>query len=63
MILAVKKLLERFMKKNSKRQTKQFNVAKAITKKLIDCYVKWKDCDNSFHRWIDKRDIVQMYII
>ena len=51
------------MKKNSKRQTKQFNVAKAITKKLIDCYVKWKDCDNSFHRWIDKRDIVQMYII
>ena len=43
LISMVKKLLEHFMKKNCKRW------------KL---YVKWKDYDNSFNSWIDKKDLV-----
>ena len=53
-ILIVKKLLERFMKKNCKRQTKQFRVEKVIKRRGDKLYAKWKRCDNSFISWIDK---------
>ena len=58
MILMVKKLLERFMKKNCKRQTKKNLEQKKYLKKGSKLYVKWKGYDNSFNSWIDKKDLV-----
>ena len=58
MILRVMKLLEYFMKKTRKKETKNFTVEKVINKKGNKLYVKWKGYDNSFHSWIDKKDIV-----
>ena len=58
MILRVMKLLEHFMKKTRKKQTKNFTIEKVINKKGNKLYVKWKGFDNSFHSWIDKKDIV-----
>ena len=58
-ILKVKKLLERFTKKNCKNQIKkEFRVKKVIKRKCDKLYVKWKSYDNSFKSWIDKKDIV-----
>ena len=56
LILTVKKLLERFMKKNCKEQIKkEFRVVKTIKRKGYQLYVKWKSYDNSFNSWIDKK--------
>ena len=45
-----KKLLERFTKKNCKRQIKQFRVEKVINNKSIGY-------KNYFNNWIDIKDI------
>ena len=53
--------LECFTKKNSKRQMKKvFRDEKVIKRKGDKLYVKWKDYDNYFNSWIDKKDRVQM---
>ena len=57
-ILVVKKLLERFTKKNCKKQIKKSLELKVIKRKDDKLYVKCKDYDNSFTSWIDKKDIV-----
>ena len=36
----------------------EFRVEKVIKRKCDKLYVKWKGYDNSFHSWIDKKDIV-----
>ena len=58
-IFKVKKLLERFTKKNSKKQIKK-NLGQKKTIKIKDdkLYVKWKGYENSFNSWIDKTYIV-----
>ena len=57
-ILRVKKLLERFRKKKKeKTNKKEFRAEKVLNKELC---VKWKDYDDSFNSWIDKRDMVYM---
>ena len=38
-------------------QTK-FRIEKVIKRKSDKLYVKWKDYDNSFNSWINKKDIV-----
>ena len=54
--LKEKNLLERFMKKNCERQTKQSLGDKKVTKKKDDrLYDKWKTYDNSFSSWIDEK--------
>ena len=53
-----KKFLESFAKKNYKKNQKEFNVEKVTKRKGDKVYVKWKGCNNSFNRWIDKKDIV-----
>ena len=51
----LKKLLERFTKK-----TKQQSLE--LTKKKIDkLYVKWKDYENSFNSWRDKKDFINEF--
>ena len=49
-ILTVKKLLERFTKKKSKR----FRVEKVTKRKDDKLDVKWKGCNNYFNSWIDR---------
>ena len=52
-----KKLLERFMKNNCKKNQTQFRVEKVIKRKGEKLFVKWKGYDHSFNGWIDKKDI------
>ena len=37
---------------------KEFRIEKVLKKKGDKFYVKWKDYNNSFNSWIDKKDIV-----
>ena len=53
----VKNLLELFMKKNYKDQSKQIQNRKS-KRKGDKLFVKWKGYDNSFNSWIDKKHIV-----
>ena len=53
-ILTAKKLLEHFFKKNFENHT-EFSVEEVIKRKDDNLDVKWKDYDNSFNSWIDKR--------
>ena len=55
----VTKLLEHFIKINSKKPQKEFRIEKVNKKKRNKLYVKWKDYNNSFTSWIDKKDIVK----
>ena len=36
----------------------EFRIEKVIKKKVNKLYVKWKHYDNSFNRWIDKKELV-----
>ena len=55
----VKKLLELFMKKElQKPNQKEFRIEKVIKRKGNKLYVRWKDYNNSFNSWIDKKDIL-----
>ena len=40
-----------------KTDQKEFRIEKYLRKKSDKLYVKWKDYDNSFNSWIDKKDI------
>ena len=52
----MKKLLERFTKKNYKKQIKKnLGLRKVIKRKSDKLYVKWKGYDNSFNIWIYKK--------
>ena len=58
-ILMLKKLLERFMKKNYKKTNQEVFRIERVIKKIGDkLYVKWKGYDDSLNIWIDKKDIV-----
>ena len=46
-----------YEKELQKANKKEFRVAKVI-KKGDKIYVKWKGYNNSFNRWIHKKDIV-----
>ena len=46
------------MKKNYKRLIKKSLEQKKYFKKSDKLYVKWKEYDNSFNSWINKKDIV-----
>ena len=50
--------MERFTKKNCKKQIKKEFRVKRVIKRKGNKYVKWKRFDNSFNSWIDKRDIL-----
>ena len=55
-ILKTKKLLESFHKKElQKTNQKEFRVEKIIRRKGEKLYVKWKEYDNSFISWNDKK--------
>ena len=55
----MKKLLERFMKKNCKKQNQEeLTIEKVMKKKGDKLYVKSKGYNNSFISSIDKKDVV-----
>ena len=60
MITTVKKLMERFMKKEfQKTSQKEFRIDKVIKGQGDRIYTKWKGYDNLFNSWINMKDIVQ----
>ena len=57
-ILTVKKLLERFMKKNCKKTNqKEFRVEKVIKRKGNKLYVKWKNYNSLIVEMIKRHNI------
>ena len=46
-----------YEKELQKTNQQEFRIEKVI-KKGDKLYVKWKDYDNSFNSWIDKKDLV-----
>ena len=57
----MKKLLERFTRKNWKKANrKNLTVEQLIKRKDDKLYVKWKSYDSFFNKWIDKKYIVSL---
>ena len=46
-----------YEKELRKRNKKKFRIEKVIKRKGDKLFVKWKEYDNSFNSWIDKKDI------
>ena len=55
-LLAKKNFFTFYDKKLQNTNQKEFR--KVFKIKVDKLYVKWKDCNNSFNSWIDKKDIV-----
>ena len=47
-----------YQKELQKIDQQEFRIEKVIKKKRSKLYVKWKGYDNSFNRWIDKKDLI-----
>ena len=47
-----------YEKELQKTDQQEFRIEKVIKKKGDKLYVKWKEYDNSFNSWIDKKDLV-----
>ena len=52
-----------YEKELEKTKQKEFRIPKVIKKKGSKPHVKWRDYDNSFNSWIDKKDIVKLIYI
>ena len=48
-----------YEKELQKTDQKEFRIEKVIKKKGNKLCVKWKDHDNSFNSWIDRKDLLQ----
>ena len=47
-----------YEKELQRTNQKEFRIEKVIKRKGDKLYVKWKDYDNSFNRWINEKDLV-----
>ena len=47
-----------YEKELQKTNQKEFRIGKVIKRKGDKLFVKWKGYDNSFNRWINKKDLV-----
>ena len=47
-----------YEKELQKLDQQEFRIEKVIKKRGDKLYVKWKRYDNSFNKWIDKKDLV-----
>ena len=52
-----------YEKEQQKTNKKEFRIEKVIKRKGDILYVKWKGYNNSFNRWINKKDLVWFYCI
>ena len=48
-----------YEKELQKTNQKEFRIEKVIKRKGNKLYVKWKGYNNSFHSWIDKKDLIK----
>ena len=48
-----------FEKELQKTIQEEFRIEKVIKKKRNKLYVKWKEYDNSFNSWIDKKGVMK----
>ena len=48
-----------YEKELQKTSQEEFRIEKVIKRKGDKMYVKWKGYDNSFNRWIDKKDLMK----
>ena len=48
-----------YEKELQKTNQEEFKIEKVIKRKGDKIYVKWKGYDNSYHSWIDKRDLIK----
>ena len=48
-----------FEKELQKTIQEEFRIEKVIKKKRNKLYVKWKEYDNSFNSWIDKKGVIK----
>ena len=48
-----------YEKELQKTNQKEFRIEKVIKRKGNKLYVKWKGYDNSFNRWIYKKDLIK----
>ena len=55
MILMVTRMNKSYENELQKANQKEFRIEKVIKRKGDKLYVKWKDYDNSFSNWIDKK--------
>ena len=46
-----------------KTNQKEFRVEKVIKKRDDKLFVKWKEYDNSFNSWIDKKRLIKKWVI
>ena len=54
--LNYQEIIETFYEKELQKTNQQeFRIEKVIKKKESNLYVKWKNYDNSFNSWIDKK--------
>ena len=53
---------EKELQKTKKKNQKELRIEKVIKRKGDKLYVKWKEYDNFFNSWIDKKDIVQTWV-
>ena len=47
-----------YEKRLQKSNEKEFRIEKVLKRKVDKLYVKWKEYDNHFNSWIDKKDLV-----
>ena len=47
-----------YQKELQKTNQQEFRIEKILKRKGYNLYVKWKDYDNSFNSWTDKKDLV-----
>ena len=47
-----------YEKELQKTNQKELRIEKVLKRKGDKLYVKWKGYDNSFHSWINKKDLV-----
>ena len=57
-ILMMKNWLEHYEKELQKASQEELKIEKMIKKKGDKLYIKWKEYDNSFNGWIDKKDVI-----
>ena len=57
-------IIGRFYEKElQKADQQEFRIEKVIKREANKLYVKWKDYNNSFNSWINKKDLVWFYCI
>ena len=50
---------EKLWEVSMKTNEKEFRIEEVIKRKGNKLYIKWKEYNNSFNSWIDKKDLIK----